>query len=219
MTRVLRHVRSNLVAYLALFVALGGTSYAAVNLPRNSVGTAQLKPSAVTSAKVKNGSLLAADFRRGQLRAGPQGAAGPAGPAGERGAAGERGPSEAYSVIGPSPVIVGPTAVEVAGVNVPAGAYTLSATGFIYGTGEAAQGTRDQYVCFVLDAADTVLANMPSQVTLDAPQQFLVIGAGQAAAGRLRLMCRQIVQDGAEGAFTELGARLVATRVGSLTKP
>jgi hypothetical protein len=101
MTRVLRHVRSNLVAYLALFVALGGTSYAAVNLPRNSVGTAQLKANAVTSAKVKNGSLLAADFRRGQLRAGPAGAAGPAGPAGERGAAGERGtPGPSYAAVG-----------------------------------------------------------------------------------------------------------------------
>src|SRR5579872_1850355 len=37
MTRVITHVRSNVVAYLALFVALGGTSYAAVSIPNHSV--------------------------------------------------------------------------------------------------------------------------------------------------------------------------------------
>ena len=33
MTRILTHVRTNLIAYLALFVAMGGTSYAAFSLP------------------------------------------------------------------------------------------------------------------------------------------------------------------------------------------
>src|SRR5262249_33796716 len=42
------------VAAIALFVSLVGTSYAAVALPRNSVGTAQLKDNAVTSAKLAN---------------------------------------------------------------------------------------------------------------------------------------------------------------------
>jgi len=46
-----------LVACIALFVALGGTSYAVTQLPKNSVGTKQLKNSAVTGAKVKAGSL------------------------------------------------------------------------------------------------------------------------------------------------------------------
>jgi Collagen triple helix repeat (20 copies) len=81
------------VAFLALLVALGGTSYAVVQLPRNSVGTAQLKKNAVTSPKVRPGSLLRSDFRSGQLPAGPRGPAGPAGPAGERGPAGPAGPA------------------------------------------------------------------------------------------------------------------------------
>jgi hypothetical protein len=51
------HAKRNLVAYLALFVALGGTSYAAAKLPANTIGTKQLKNNAVTSAKVKNNSL------------------------------------------------------------------------------------------------------------------------------------------------------------------
>ena len=36
MTRILNHARGNLVAYIALFVALGGTSYAAFGLPAGS---------------------------------------------------------------------------------------------------------------------------------------------------------------------------------------
>lgn len=80
----LRHVRANAVGYLALFIALGGTSYAAVPLPRNSVGTAQIKKSAVTSAKVKNGSLAAADLSKA-ARKSLRGKAGPKGPAGAKG--------------------------------------------------------------------------------------------------------------------------------------
>jgi hypothetical protein len=48
------------ISLIALFVALGGTSYAAINsLPRNSVGTTQLKASAVTSSKIATGAVTA----------------------------------------------------------------------------------------------------------------------------------------------------------------
>ena len=48
-----------LVACLALVVALGGTSYAAlVRVPVNSIGTAQLMANAVVSSKVKDLSLI-----------------------------------------------------------------------------------------------------------------------------------------------------------------
>jgi hypothetical protein len=40
------------VACAALTVALGGTSYAAIKLPRNSVGTSQLRKNAVTAPKL-----------------------------------------------------------------------------------------------------------------------------------------------------------------------
>ena len=79
---------ATVIACLALLLALGGTSYAAVVLPANSVGTPQLKNDAVNSLKVKNGSLLKADFKAGQIPAGPEGPAGPAGPAGAAGPAG-----------------------------------------------------------------------------------------------------------------------------------
>jgi hypothetical protein len=83
------------IACAALLVALAGTSVAAVSIviPRNSVGALQLRANSVNSAKVRNGSLLRADFRAGQVPAGPQGRAGPAGPAGPAGATGATGAS------------------------------------------------------------------------------------------------------------------------------
>jgi hypothetical protein len=58
------------VACRALFVALTGTSVAVVNaLPKNSIGTAQLKSNAVVSSEVKDGSLHAADFAPGPSNA------------------------------------------------------------------------------------------------------------------------------------------------------
>ena len=55
--RILDSLRANIVAYAALFLALGGTSMAALEIPRGSVGTAQLKNGAVTPVKL-NSALL-----------------------------------------------------------------------------------------------------------------------------------------------------------------
>jgi hypothetical protein len=63
-TKLLNHLKANVVAYLALFVALGGTSYAAINLPAGSVGTRQLRSGAVTNKKLAKGSVGAADLDR-----------------------------------------------------------------------------------------------------------------------------------------------------------
>ncbi len=48
------------ISLVALFVALGGTSYALSSLPANSVGSKQLKKNAVTTKKIKNGGVTAA---------------------------------------------------------------------------------------------------------------------------------------------------------------
>jgi hypothetical protein len=61
-TKLLDHLKHNVVAYLALFIALGGTSYAAVNLPAGSVGTRELRNGAVTNKKLAKGSVGAADL-------------------------------------------------------------------------------------------------------------------------------------------------------------
>jgi hypothetical protein len=65
---------ANVIATLALFLALGGgAAFAASTLGKNTVGARQLRKNAVTGAKVKDGSLAAGDFEPGQLPAGERG--------------------------------------------------------------------------------------------------------------------------------------------------
>jgi hypothetical protein len=78
---------ANVMSVIAVFIALGGASYAAFKLPKNSVGTKQIKPNAINSSKVADGSLKAGDFASGQLPEGPQGPKGDIGPSGLDGAA------------------------------------------------------------------------------------------------------------------------------------
>jgi hypothetical protein len=61
---------------LALILALGGVGYAALTIPKNSVGSAQIKNNAVKTGHVKNGTLKRADFAAGQLPSGATGQAG-----------------------------------------------------------------------------------------------------------------------------------------------
>jgi hypothetical protein len=58
---------ANVVSCIALFVALGGASYAATQLPKNSVGSKQLKKNAVTAAKIKNGAVTGAKIKTSSL--------------------------------------------------------------------------------------------------------------------------------------------------------
>src|SRR5262245_28466725 len=82
-----KHVRQHFVAYLALFFALGGTSFAAVNgLPKNSV----------SSPQIKNGSIQKIDISKRTISAlhglrGPRGLTGATGATGAAGAAGAKG--------------------------------------------------------------------------------------------------------------------------------
>jgi hypothetical protein len=84
---------ATVVAYLALFIALGGTTYAASKLTGKDI-----KDGSLTTKDVKNRSLLARDFKKGQLRVGTpstpgaQGESGAQGPQGEQGPQGDPGP-------------------------------------------------------------------------------------------------------------------------------
>jgi hypothetical protein len=82
------------VALLALFVALGGGAYAALKLPNNSVGAAQLKASAVTPAK------LSAAAKTALATPGPKGEAGPKGDTGPKGDMGPKGDTGLQGVKG-----------------------------------------------------------------------------------------------------------------------
>ena len=115
--RTIAHIKSNAVAYLALFLALGGTSaYAADRLTssdiaKSAVTSKHVKDGQIKTKDVRDGSLLATDFAAGQIpafggsgsdgAAGPRGATGPQGPAGERGAEGPVGPAGPAGPQGP----------------------------------------------------------------------------------------------------------------------
>jgi hypothetical protein len=77
---------ADVAATLALVLALGGTSYAVTELPRNSVGATQIKAKAVTANKLADGVLKVGP-------PGPPGPPGPQGPQGEPGPAGPTGPA------------------------------------------------------------------------------------------------------------------------------
>lgn len=58
-----------IISLIALSVALGGTAYAAVSIPKNSIGTKQLKNKAVTQAKLANGSVRSTKIKNGAVTA------------------------------------------------------------------------------------------------------------------------------------------------------
>jgi len=93
---------------IAVFVALGGTSYAAVTLGRGQVKSVNLANSSVTSAKVKNNSLTGGDLKNGSLTAADlsksarTALAGPAGAPGAAGAVGAAGPVGPKGDTGPA---------------------------------------------------------------------------------------------------------------------
>src|SRR3954452_12758683 len=149
MTRVMPHKFSPalVISLIALVVAMGGTSYAAISLPRDSVGTKQLKNNAVTSSKIRNGSLGKADFKSGQLLSGPQGPQGTQGPVGPQGAPGPQGPKGDPGVAG---VYIGDTGPGAAQALCDAGDVAVGGGGIVMGDGFL---TESQPIPFSVGAA------------------------------------------------------------------
>lgn len=143
--RVLGFIRGNAIGLIALFVALGGTTYAATALPRNSVGSSQVINGSLKKADLSGKAVSALKGNKGTKGTpGPQGArgatglagarglkgasgaSGPTGPQGVQGVQGIPGPTNAYTNYGTLASISVGTTQTVASVTVPAGRYTLS---------------------------------------------------------------------------------------------
>jgi hypothetical protein len=140
---------ANVIATLAMFLALGGaTAFAASQLGKNSVGSKQLKKNSVTAAKIKNGAVTQAKIATSAQTAmmgargpvGPQGANGPVGP---QGAKGDPGPSNAYYAHGLAPAVTGLPAGDyvVYGQLVGENTSPLSEKGKVSGLTVVAAGT------------------------------------------------------------------------------
>jgi hypothetical protein len=88
---------ANVISTLCLFLLLGGgAAFAAIKLPKNSVGARQIKRGAVTPAKISNATK--------QVLAGQQGPQGKTGPQGPKGARGAQGATGATGKTGPQGV-------------------------------------------------------------------------------------------------------------------
>jgi hypothetical protein len=122
---LLGYIRRHHIGLLALFVALGGTSYAAAKLPRNSVGTAQIKNHAVTTAKLSTSTVKALK--------GAKGAPGATGATGATGAAGAKGDPGAPATLSAGVSANSNTAGLTGGTDtgVPAASVTLKSAGNI----------------------------------------------------------------------------------------
>jgi Collagen triple helix repeat (20 copies) len=214
-----RHLTyANVAASLALFLALGGAAYAATQLPKNSVGTNQIRKEAVTAGKI-------AKKTRQQL----QGSPGPAGPAGPQGKAGKQGAKGATGAIGArgaqgntgAPGIDGtgpafeatakpaiPTAIgtgtQVVGLSLAPGQYSTSANVVVQSTAGATVN------CTLLNGGEAS-ATVP---TTGGSETLSMSGTrGLAGAGSAIVLCTSTV-----GAAELVSANVTAIQVKSQSR-
>ncbi|CAN5234069.1 hypothetical protein BH09ACT13_BH09ACT13_00300 [soil metagenome] len=139
-----------------------GEAAGRIVLPRGSVGTAQLQAGAVTAAKVKDRSLLARDFKPGQL---PRGEPGPPGTIEGVAAGGDL--AGAY----PSPELA---AGAVSGVEVSDGSLRLADTAVLSGQVRVNSPLVAAHACVSLSGAVTGVK--PYDRTLVLPTHNLSAG-------------------------------------------
>lgn len=142
MRQLLKHISpTTVLAAAALFVALAGSSTAAVDKVTALITGAQIKNGSVTGADVKNKSLTAADIK-GRLR-GPRGIRGPAGAAGAQGPPGAQGIQRLVSVLAskavPIEVVDSVIAACPAGMVAVSGGFNHDSDGAIFSS--RSQGT------------------------------------------------------------------------------
>ncbi|MCW3047729.1 MAG: hypothetical protein JWO74_2013 [Solirubrobacterales bacterium] len=234
---------ANVLSMVALFVALGGSSYAAV-----TITGAQIKDGSITTKDIKDWSLLNRDFKPGQLprggtgpqgpagAAGRDGATGPAGPAGvngtngangQDGGTGPRGPSDAY-VSGN----VGPQSdSNSASVTVPAGDFVAAASGQVlyFRDDSTFPISEEEATCSLTSAGDAphntgTFATVPSHGFSSGTQRGGSATVSQnsafhlASGGTIAYTCSNASAGTQDGAATMQysNMRVTAIRVGAL---
>ena len=203
-----RCVSANVVAGLALFISLGGTSYAAI-----AITGANIRDNTVSGRDVKKGSLGVTEFAasaRAKLR-GPAGRAGAKGARGDRGAAGARGDPGSSGATGPAGTqgVPGPTfATRLLGgpqvnlngadVTVLDTAYTQPFAGPVVMRGIAALDSNDAsprltycWIAFDGTTATNPVANTIVGANLEShgPAEGFVANAA-AGAHNVKMICR-----------------------------
>ena len=174
-----RPTPSLVISMIALFVALGGTGYAAIaitgkNVKNSSLTGKDVKDRSLSGKDVKDRSLKAADFGKGQLPAGATGAQGPQGPQGPAGSnATVNGVAAGGDLEGtyPNPTL---KAGSVGSGDIADGALTAA---------DIARGARDGAIDFPsVAAANCASAGMPNRGN-PAPDIILITPTNSLPAG------------------------------------
>jgi hypothetical protein len=207
-----RFTSAHAIAIAALFFALGGGAYAAVqSLPPNSVGTKQLKDGSVTPPKLSKATIK--KLKKIAKLFSPKPVSGAVGPVGPPGAKGDTGPSDVYIGGAAGGSLSGSYAV-VASTQVPAGEYLIQAKTDVF-NGTPGEGG---------SAGCEILPGLNSGAWDGGSVAFPGIG-GQIASGNISLAGAASLPSGStialacksnEGSLFIDDARVWATKVGSL---
>jgi hypothetical protein len=206
MPRLRRPSPATCIALLALFVALGGTTWAATSLPARSVGTAQLKSNAVTGPKVKDRSLTSVDIKLSSLGAVPTAKRALIADLATRATSADSA-GAVYSMHFEAPVTLTMAPAVVASLPVPAGSYVLGAKGQVDTFASA-----DIVQCDLAAGSDTDRAFV--QAGTGHQSQILTNSLVHvfAVAGTVNLICTTF---GTGGSLSQV--RVTAMTVGSIS--
>jgi hypothetical protein len=203
---------ANVVATLALFLALAGGAVAATQIPDGSVGTRQLKADAVTPAKLSRSAKKTMTGPQGLK--GEPGAKGADGQKGDRGETGPRGPSDAYSIADNSASALGPKQIEL---SVPPGSYVVEAS--MVAIVPSGYGTVECELFSAAGTAGVAAVTIPASPVVPAEDTYgdpSIDGALTVTSGDpIKFGC---VEGSGTGTIKFAGAQIVATRVGTLTE-
>jgi hypothetical protein len=208
-----RHLTyANVAASLALFLALGGAAYAATQLPKNSVGTNQIRKEAVTAGKIAKKTRQQLQGQRGPAgQQGPQGKTGKTGAKGATGARGAQGNTGVPGADGTGPALevvtsakpIEPVGSTVVSQNLAPGAFVVTADVVVESP------TTTAVTCSLngsnSEAVGNVAPGLPVTLTLSGVRS---LGAASAAT----LTCS------APGGATAKYANLIATQVKSASR-
>ncbi|HVW47704.1 MAG TPA: hypothetical protein VHA76_11665 [Solirubrobacterales bacterium] len=209
-----RHLTyANIAASVALFLALGGAAYAATQLPRNSVGTNQIRREAVTAGKIARRTRQQLRGNRGPAGPqGPQGKTGKQGPKGATGAKGAQGNAGAPGADGTGPafeVVAKGKPIEAAGSTVVA--QNLAPGAYVVSAGVVVESAVPTAVTCTLnggggsEAVGQVEAGLPTTLSLTEVRSL-------GGAGNATLSCS------APGGAAARYANLIATQVKSASR-
>ena len=158
---------ANLMATVAVFIALGGGAYA-ISVGKNAIKSKHIKDGQVSSADVRDNDLIGTDIDEDtlQLRAGPAGPRGPKGDTGNPGVEGAAGPEGAQGPQGPEGV-AGPQGPQ--GPQGPEGPQGV----------QGAQGNPGLSNVEQVQATSTVTGSQsPKSMTVNCPAGKVVVGSG-----------------------------------------